>query len=180
MKKSILIIAGFIAVLTACQSPKEKALKEIDTLEVQDSTFSMENMAKLRDAYVTYAEKYPDDERSPEFLFKAGQRCSVLASQNNDSKQHLEAVKLFQRIRTNYPKHHMAEESMFLTGYIYENHLGDTAKARRTYIEFIAAYPDGELAEEANLALRNIDVPLDQIIGQQKLQKEDTTTFVKK
>ena len=180
MKKSILIIAGFIAVVTACQSPKEKALKEIDALEVQDSTFSIDNMAKLKDAYVAYAEKYPDDERSPEFLFKAGQRCSVLASQNNDSKQHLEAVKLFERIRTSYPKHHMSEESMFLTGYIYENHLGDTAKARKTYTDFINAYPNSELAEEATLSLRNIDVPLKQIIGQQKLQKEDTATFVEK
>ncbi len=85
MKKNIFLFAGLLLMIAACQSPKEKALKEIDALEVQDSTFSIENMARLKDAYVAFADKYPDDERAPEFLFKAGQRCSVLASQNNDN-----------------------------------------------------------------------------------------------
>lgn len=179
MKKNIFLVAGLLLMIAACQSPKEKALKEIDALEVQDSTFSIENMARLKDAYVAFADKYPDDERAPEFLFKAGQRCSVLASQNNDNSRHLEAVKLFERIRDSYPQHRMAEEAMFLTGYIYENHLGDTAQARKTYNAFIAAYPNGELAEEASLSLKNMNIPLEQIIGQQKLQKEDTATFIK-
>jgi TolA-binding protein len=172
MKKSIFIIAGFIAVLAACQSPKEKALKEIDNLEAQDSTFniSMENMAQLKDAYVSFADKYPDDEHTPDFLFKAGQRCSALAIENSNPTYHQEAIKLFSRIGEKYPKHHMAEEALFLTGYIYENHLIDTANAKAVYNKFIETYPEAELAEEARLAIKNMDIPLEQIIGIQPKQ----------
>lgn len=166
--------------LAACMSPKEKALKEIEAFEVQDSTFSIDNMVKLKAAYIAFADKYPDDERTPEFLFRAAQHCNVLASQDNDMKQHEEAVQLFGRIRTSYPKHEMAEEAMFLTAYIYENHMGDTARARALYNEFIAAYPNGELTEEARMAIRNLNVPLLDIINRRGLQPHDTAGFVRK
>ena len=131
------VIAAVLLMAAACQSPKEKSLQDIEALQVQDTVFSVENMAKLKDAYLAFADKYPDDERTPEFLFKAAQSCSVLASQHASADQHKEAVKIFERLRTNYPKHELAEESMFLTGYIYENHLGDTTRNKRIYQDFI-------------------------------------------
>lgn len=170
MKNISAILLFLVAGLSACQSPKEKALKEIEALQSQDTVFSLDNMAKLKDAYIGFADKYPDDEHSPEYLFKAAQTCSVLASQNNDSKKHEEAIAIFDRVRKDYPKHEMAIEGMFLTGYIYENHLGDTTKAKEVYKNFIATYPESELAEEAKMSMQNMSTPLQEIIG----VKEDT------
>lgn len=168
MKNISAVLLFLVAGLSACQSPKEKALKEIDALQSQDTVFSLDNMAKLKDAYIAFADKYPDDEHSPEYLFKAAQSCSVLAAQNNDSKKHHEAISIFERVKKDYPKHEMAIEGMFLTGYIYENHLGDTSKAKEVYRNFVATYPESELAEEAEMAIKNMSIPLEQIIGVKK------------
>ena len=173
MKKSIQLVLLIAALVTAaCQSPKEKALKEIDALQVQDSVFSIENMAKEKDAYLAFADKYPDDERTPEFLFKAGQSLGAIASQDNNVKLHEEAIAVFKRIQDNYPKHHYAEESLFLTGFVYENHLGDLVKAKATYQDFINKYPNSELAEGAQISIQNLGVPAEDII---KNAQQNTT-----
>lgn len=165
MKRNIQIVLALVAmVAVACQSPKEKALKEIEALQVQDSVFSIENMAKEKDAYIAFADKYPDDERTPEFLFKAGQSMGAIASQTKDMKMHEEAITIFKRIQDNYPKHHYAEEALFLSGFVYENHLGNIEKAKATYKEFIEKYPTSELAEDAKFAIDNLGVSPEDII----------------
>lgn len=165
MKKNIQFVVALVAlVVVACQSPKEKALQEIEALQVQDSVFSIENMAKEKDAYIAFADKYPDDERAPEFLFKAGQGLGAIASQKKDMKLHEESIAIFKRIQENYPKHHYAEEALFLSGFVYENHMGDIAKAKATYQEFIEKYPQSELAEDAQFAIDNLGISPEDII----------------
>lgn len=165
MKKSIQFVVVMVALVTvACQSPKEQALKEIEALQVQDSVFSIDNMAKEKDAYLAFADKYPDDERTPEFLFKAGQSIGAIASQSKDVKQHEEAIAVFKRLQDNYPKHHYAEEALFLTGFVYENHIGDLEKAKATYQEFINKYPNSELAEDAKITIQHLGMPAEEIL----------------
>jgi outer membrane protein assembly factor BamD (BamD/ComL family) len=180
MKKQILYVLAFMAVIAvACQSPKENALKEIDALEAQDSLFNLDNMAKLKDAYVAFADKYPDDERAPEFLFKAGQNIGAIASGNKDVEMHKEAITIFNRIQTTYPKHHYAEESLFMTGFVYENYLNDVAKAKIAYQELMTKYPDSELAEEAKLAIENAGVAPEDILKRAQQNNADSTVSVK-
>lgn len=160
----------------ACQSPKEKALKEIDALETQDSLFNLDNLAKLKDAYVAFADKYPDDERTPEFLFKAGQQLGALASGSKNASLHHDAIALFKRIQDNYPTNHYAEESLFLTGFVYENHLKDLDKAKAAYEAFVKKYPKSELAEDAQYAIDNLGVAPEDII--RKAQGADSSNVV--
>ena len=148
MKNHFLLVA-LIMVAVACQSPKEKSLQAIKELEAQDSTFSPEHIEKMKTAYLDFASKYPDDELAPEFMFKAAQRCNVVA-------QHQEAINLFQDIIAKYPKHKISEEALFLQGYIYENSLHDQEKASKIYTAFIKQYPKSELAEDAQLAIQNL------------------------
>lgn len=150
--------------VVACQSPKEKALLEIDQLEAQDSLFNLDNMAKLKDAYVAFADKYPDDERSPEFLFKAGQNIGAIASGQKNVEMHKEAIKLFERIQSTYPKNHYAEEALFMTGFVYENYLNDLKQAKTAYEVLVSKYPESELTEDAKLAIENLGVPAEEII----------------
>lgn len=163
MKNLYLILAAFT--LVACQSPKEKALKEIEALEVSDSTFNMQTLGTQKDAYLDFAKKYPDDEHAPDFLFKAAQRCNALASQGDATANHKLAIALFDRIQHDYPKHKLSEESLFMSAYIYENNLGDNEKAKEAYALFIQKYPNSELSEDAKLAIENLGKSPEEIIG---------------
>jgi TolA-binding protein len=150
MTQRILLLAGItLFAISACQSPKEKSLANIKQLEANDSVFSPEQIEKVKAAYIEFANKYPDDDLSPEFLFKAGQRCNVTA-------EHAKAIELFQRVIDTYPKHKIAEEALFLQAYIYENSMADFAKATATYAAFIEKYPNSDLTEDAKLAIQNM------------------------
>lgn len=166
MLKTINYTILFFVILAACQSPKEQALKKIDALEAVDTGFNADNMANLKDAYIAFADKYPDDERSPEFLFKAAQRLGALANQQQKPALHQQALQVFQRICTNYPENHFAEEALFLSAFVYENTLNNIPKATEKYKAFIAKYPQSELAEDAKVALENINLTPEQIIQQ--------------
>lgn len=163
MKVNFFIII-LLTLSIACQSPKEKALKDIDSLEARDTTFSVENSAKLKDAYLDFASKYPDDNNAPEYLFKAGQRMSVLATEGNSQEYHKESIAIFERICKTYPSNHFAEEAMFLSAYIYENSLNDIEKAKRRYESFIDKYPNSELKQDAELAIKNIGIDPAEVI----------------
>jgi TolA-binding protein len=154
--KTTLFFALALLTLIACQSPKEKAIEQIKELEAGDSIFNPEQIEKVKTAYVDFAKRYPDDEMSPEFLFKAGQRCNV-------SAEHEQAIELFQEVIDKYPKHHMAEEALFLQAYVYENSIQDYAKAKTTYTKFIEMYPNSELVEDANYSIKNLGKTPEQI-----------------
>lgn len=158
---TLIICFAFVS----CDSPKEKALSEIRNMEAQDSIFSPEHIENLKATYLGFAEKYPDDELAPEFMFKAAQRCNVMA-------QHQEALDLFNRIIEKYPKNHISEEALFLQGYIYENNLHNEAEARRIYTSFIDQYPNSELAEDARLAMENLGKTPEEIF--ESFQKSDS------
>ena len=103
----------------------------------------------MKNAYLDFSVKYPDDELSPEYIFKAAQRCNATA-------EHEQALKLFQQIIDQYPKSKVAEEALFLQGYIYENSLHDLVKAKTAYGHFLAKYPKSDLTEDAKLAIENL------------------------
>lgn len=154
--RRIVFIAVAVLAVVACQSPKEKALDNIQALESNDSVFSPEQIEKVKEAYVDFATKYPNDELAPEFLFKAGQRCNVGA-------EHQRAIELFQQVIDKYPKHKIAEDALFLQAYVYENSLNDYVKAKATYTRFIELYPSSELAEDAKYSIQNLGKSPEQI-----------------
>ena len=148
INNTIYILLSVIA-LAACHSPKEKALETIKKMEASDSIFSPKAIEDLKTAYLDFATKYPDDELSPEFLFKSAQRCNAIA-------QHEQAIKIFQSVIDKYPKSKRCEEALFLQGYIYENSLQDLIKAKLVYSDFLQKYPNSELADDAKSAIKNL------------------------
>lgn len=142
---------------SACSSPKEKALKEIKTLEQNDSAFSETLMSNMKEKYMSFAAEYPDDEASPMFLLKASQHAIVL-------NQPQEAIELLGQVIEKYPRSTFAEEALFLRGLTYENNLNDLAKAKESYELFLKNYPKAELAEEAKIAIVNLGKSPEQII----------------
>ena len=147
--KRIGILLLAIMALISCQSPKEKQIDRIKSLEVSDSSFNVNIMTELNTAYIDFTEKYPDDAHTPEYMLKAAQRSSVLGKPN-------ESISLFNKIIEKYPNSNFCEEALFLKAYTYENNLNETDKAKETYEEFIKKYPKSQLVEDAKLSLQNV------------------------
>lgn len=144
-------------VWAACQSPKEKALKEIKNLESNDSVFSLPLMTELKTAYVNFSNTYPDDALAPEYLFKGAQRAIVIQQPN-------EAVELLQQLIDKYPKSGNYENALFLLAYTCENNLNDMDRAKTGYEAFIKKFPKGELADDARFALENLGKSAEEVL----------------
>ena len=156
------LLAGIILVLFACKSSQQRATEKIEKLNAglfpdSASIIDREKALELTNLYVQYAENYPEDVRSPEYLYKAGELAMNI--QNGDL-----AVKVLQRILNNYPDFEKAAESLFLLGFVYENTLNDLRKAREIYNQFIAKYPYHEFADDAEISINNLGIPPEQLI----------------
>jgi TolA-binding protein len=159
------LVISALFLLAACTSPKEKALENITHLESSDSIFNPEHMESLKNAYTEYASKYPDDEKAPEFMFRAAQRCNVLG-------QHAEAISLLEDVGKKYPKHKLAEDALFLEAYVYENSLHDMGKAKLAYQSFLEKYPNSEMADDAKQSMNFLGKSPEEILNAIQKQEE--------
>jgi outer membrane protein assembly factor BamD (BamD/ComL family) len=147
MKKIFGYVFIVFVAITSCNSPKEKALKSLYEKENADSTFSPQAARELKEAYIAYAQQYPDDEQAPIFMFKAAQRCNVMGDHN-------EAIEILNQIFERYPQETVAEQALMLKAYVYENSLGALAEAEKIYKQFLEKYPNSVMADDAKSALK--------------------------
>jgi tetratricopeptide (TPR) repeat protein len=147
--KKIFVLICAISIVYACQSPKEKMINQITKLENSDSAFSISLISELYLSYASFVEKYPDDARAPEFLFKAAQRSSIL----NKAK---EGIVFFEKLIKTYPNSKFCEQALFSIAFSYENNLNDFEQARVYYNQFLQKYPNSDLTEDAKLSIENL------------------------
>jgi hypothetical protein len=148
LKKTYPIIVLFLAFF-ACQSPKEKLLKEITKLENSDSAFNLNQISSLYANYALFANKYPDDEHTPSFLFKASQQSAALNKPN-------EGILFLEKIINEYPKSKLYESAIFALAFSYENNLSDFVNAKKYYELYLSKFPNSEMAEDAKLSIKNL------------------------
>ena len=148
MKKLTLItLAALLTV--ACGPSKEERINQIEDFE--DSIFESaiaadpETADQLTALYVAFADKYPNDSLSPQYLMKgADMQSNVLHTER--------ALELFDRVINDYPDFEEVPMCFFLKGNALElNSQIDEAKA--AYEEFIAKYPDHFMADDARRML---------------------------
>ena len=53
---------------------------------------------------------------------------------------------------------------MFLAGFIYNNDLGNTARAKQTYEAYLKNYPDSSFAADAKLELNTLGKSPDEVL----------------
>lgn len=160
MNKYFLIALFSLCCLTACDK-RSSALKEINALEKEllsnlaniDKTKAQNLIKKSQD----FVSQYPQDTASARVLFKAAD----LAHGIGDYSQ---AMKMWHEIQENYSKSKYAAESLFLEGFTYENDLQNSDKAKQCYLKFINDYPNHDLTDDVTMALKNIDIPLDELV----------------
>jgi|GEM_PF-2562462 len=152
-----LYVSMISMLVIACQSPKEKQLAHLRNLEANDSTFSDTLIAELKSAYLDFVKKYPADPQNAEFLFKTAQRCIYL-------DQPKEAIEHLDQLLKDFPKSSLTEETLFLKAYTLENSLHDFASAKTAYQDFLAKFPKGELATDAQFSIEHMGETADELL----------------
>lgn len=97
--------------------------------------------------YIIFVDNFPEDERSPQYLFRAGEVSIGL-------KRSIEAIKFFQRLEDEYPHDKKVPESVFLQAFVFDAHLHDVDRAKEAYEKFLEKYPDHALAKDAEMSLK--------------------------
>ena len=160
MKKTLLIVSATL-LMVACGPSRQERINQIEDFE--DSIFEMAIAAdpdladQLTDMYVAFADKYPSDTLSPQFLLKGAEmQSNVLHTER--------AVELFDRIIDDYPDFSEVPMCYFLKGNALElNSQIDEAKA--AYEEFLANYPDHYMAEQTRVMLPRLGMSPEEMLA---------------
>lgn len=174
----ILVSAAFIVGCNNSTDPESKSsteelsskITELEPKLVNDTTFVMDyQVAKeLIPLYVKYAHAHPDDEKSPNYLIKAAETSQGLGQGNA-------AIKYYEELLTQYPKHPRASGILFQVAFVYETVLGNKEMAIKKYEEFIDKYPDHELAKDAQKSIVDIDKSPEELIEEFKAKNQDNS-----
>lgn len=144
MKRIATVIILAATLLVACGPSREERIEQIEDFE--DSIFESAVAAdeatadQLTALYTAFADKYPDDTLSPQFLLKAAEiQGNVLHTDNS--------IALYDRIINNYPDFEDLPICYFLKGIAYESD-SQFEKARQAYQTFVDKYPDHYMADQ--------------------------------
>ena len=156
--------------LFACTSPKQKLNNQISSLEnsLFSETSSMidENKTlELVNSYIEYADKFPEDTNSVNYLFKAADISMNLLDPNR-------SIRLFDRIMTEYPDYIKIPHCLFLKGYVYENSLRNLDAAKALYLAFLDRYPQHEFADDVAISLQHLGKTPEQLIEEFQAKQE--------
>lgn len=158
MKKALVLIFLVISVF-ACSNKKEKLKAEIHSVDNNDSLVSNQTMARFNRLLREYVDTYPGDENNPAYYFKIAQSANAL---NEPSV----AVRYLDTFMTRHPQHPRVPDALLLKGYTYENIGHDKDKALECYEDFIVKYPDHPSAEQAKLAIVQIDKTPEELVNE--------------
>ncbi len=177
--KNILILAVVLMAVTACKPSKEKLSGEITSMENRmfapsAQSLSQEAVDSLETVYLDFADRFPADSMSPQYLFKA---AGLAMNTGNGGK----AIELFDRLLKDYPDHPKAVLGLFFKGYVQENILKNLDQAKETYLIFIEKYPDNEFADDAKASIENLGKTPEQMVREfEAKQRADSLAAAQK
>ena len=174
-----LLVVALVVVLPGCRKISSRQdldkihelekLTEENRLQVGKGSAKpdRELLVQLGDAYVKFADQYPDAPETPEFLFRAGELYS------NELQDFNKAITLFQRNYEKYPEHETAGNALFFVAYLYNNSVHDLIKSEKYYTEFLKKYPNHKMAQSARFELESLGMSVDDVF--EKLMGPETT-----
>lgn len=107
--------------------------------------------------YDEYSSYFPDESKSPEYLFKAGELANSLQLPQP-------ALGYLNRLLNKYPNYKNAPYALFMQGMIYDDQLKDTANARKIYTKVIEKYPESQLAKDAEASIQNLGKSVEELV----------------
>ena len=120
--------------------------------------------------YLEYAERFPEDEMSPAYLYNA---ADMMMNLSGGAK----AMELLTRLQEEYPQYEKVPTALFLQAFIAENHLNDLPRAEALYKAYIERYPEGEFADDARACLLHLGKSPEEMIKafEEAMQQADST-----
>ena len=159
--KRIFVLLSLALMLLSCG--EKMSVEKINELEskvfAKDAVLSSENVIQLVDAYLLFAKQNPNDQQTPEFLFKA---LDVAVGINAEGPQ--KAIDIADVLIEKYPDFEMTQMAMFVKGFVYENMIGDLQNAEMTYRQFIEKYPNSPIVEDVKATLENLGLTPEELI----------------
>jgi outer membrane protein assembly factor BamD (BamD/ComL family) len=149
-KMRFLLFIPFILSIVSCSPSRNEMLDKIAKMEKEMKTASkMDTLAvtELIGAYQNFAAKYATDSAAPENLYKA-------ASLAVGFSHGVQAVELYETLIVKYPQFNKIPECYFMQAFAYENVIGNLAKANECYNRFLIKFPNHELADDAQAAIK--------------------------
>lgn len=164
----------FLSLLFSCKPESDRLadkIKETEKQLINDSTKTLnrELAEEQLKTYAAFTEKFPEDSRSEEFLYKAAELA------NSMGKTPV-ALDYYHSFCEKYPQSKKAPYALFLQAFIYENQLKNLERARELYTSFLTSYPDHELAKDARFSLDNLGKSEEELIKMfEEKNKEDAS-----
>lgn len=175
----ILLIPATFLILFACSekntedtkselSIRDKSVQKIDSIEnvIRQKIDSAKNpglqlaLGVIKE-YEIFAYKYPDDKKTPVYMFKSAQ---IFDGMLNDKQK---AAEIYQRIYDKYEEYENRPMMLFYRGNSLHD-MGDTTAAINVLQTFIAKYPKHEFADDAKNLIQFI-----------RMDEEDLEKFFK-
>ncbi len=159
----LLSLSVILMVGCGVNAEKKKVLQRISASEAKifgDSTATIPDEKtgmEMIQAYTDYANGWPKDTISAEYLFKGAE----IAMNLNQSGM---AIEYYNRILLNYPEFKKRPYCVFLQAFILENQMNQFDQAKVRYQEFIDKYPDHILAKDAQASIQNMGRPIEDLI----------------
>ncbi len=148
------------------EDQKEAYIKTINSLEAKifdnndsekDINEDRKNAHLLLQNYTEYYNRFPNDPKSADFLFKAGNLALGLGKPR-------QAIKLFRTTHDGFPSYNKKVEALNMVAFIYDTKLHQKDEARAYYQFIITNYPDHKLAKDAEAAIRTLEMTDEELI----------------
>ncbi|PLX03847.1 MAG: hypothetical protein C0594_09895 [Marinilabiliales bacterium] len=173
MKLIAFVIIALSVFMFSCSADKKAELTEkIDFFETQiksDTSFVLDiHLAKdAVSAYLEYAKLYPEDQRSADCYYRAGE---IAMNMNWGAK----AIDYFTKVENKFPDYDKLPYCIFMKAFVYETQLGNVEKAEEYYNKYIEDYPDHEFVKDAKISVQNLGIPLEELIRQFEENQNDS------
>ncbi len=158
----LLLSLGWHACRPAGDEGFRELVREITETEQQlaqrqDTVGSAAATAELVRRTLVLAERFPADTLVPDWLFREAKNCMGMEAHDG-------AVRLWEKIWTQYPTHRHAPVALFMHAFTLDNVHGNVEQAALHYGELVARYPDTEVARQARQLLEVIDLTPEELV----------------
>lgn len=165
-----------LLIFQSCSPSRPKMIENISKMESEMKAAQVvdtNKVAEMLGAYQAFASKFKDDSLAPEYLYKA----AGLAVGFNRGNQ---AIELYERIVQTYPNFKKVPECYFMEAFAYENSIGNIAKANEYYNMFLAKFPEHELADDAQSALKFLGKTPEEMVREfEKMNADSAAVTIK-
>lgn len=135
--------------------------------ELKDKT--VPNKSQLRvdlvSFYASYHTLFPNDERTPDMLFKAG-------NESVNVEDYKSALTYYQVIVEDYPSFVKRPEAIYLQGFIYSAYTNQLGLAKTKFEYLIKKYPHHVFSEQAKLSVAQMGMSDEELIRQFEKQNK--------